>query len=128
MWWHVFGDDTRPDPFHEATRDLGADRARSPSAGEAGRPAYALDRERRLAELAAAGLRDAWVEAIPITMTLDPGGVRRLYATFSEIARLEPSRREGLLDAYAAVAAERFGGRVTRPVQTIVYGARRPSR
>lgn len=127
MWWHVFGDDHRPDPFHEATSHLGADRLRSPSAGEPGRPSYALDRERRLAELASAGLVDAWHEAIPFTISLDADGVRRLYATFSETARLPEAQREALLDAFAAVAEEQFGGQVERPMQTVVYGARRPA-
>jgi SAM-dependent methyltransferase len=127
MWWHVFGDDDRPDPFHEATRHLGTGRRRSPSAGEGGRPAYALDRERRLADLAAAGLVDAWHETIPFTISLDADGVRRLYATFSETARLPEAQREALLDAYAAVAEEHFGGQVERPMQTVVYGARRPA-
>src|SRR6185437_15446658 len=49
MVWNVFGDDSRPDPFHDATRSL-LDGPASPSAGEAGVP-FALDVPARLAAL-----------------------------------------------------------------------------
>jgi SAM-dependent methyltransferase len=49
MVWNVFGDDSRPDPFHEATHSLLAG-PESPSAGKAGVP-FALDAVARLAAL-----------------------------------------------------------------------------
>lgn len=54
--WNVFGDDSLPDPFHEATKELLA-APESPSAGERGIP-FALDSEARLAELKRSGAFD----------------------------------------------------------------------
>jgi hypothetical protein len=51
--WNVFGDDSRPDPFHEATKELLAAVA-SPSAGERGIP-FGLDSVARLAALERTG-------------------------------------------------------------------------
>jgi SAM-dependent methyltransferase len=128
VWWHVFGDDTRLDPFHDATRHLGADRALSPSAGTPGRLAFALDVHARHTAIENAGLTQAQYEVVRFDLTLDTAALRRLYATFSETARLAQPERDGLLDAYADVADHTFGGRVTRPMQTIIYTARRQGR
>ncbi|MGH7213152.1 MAG: class I SAM-dependent methyltransferase, partial [Acetobacteraceae bacterium] len=49
MVWNVFSDNSRPDPFHEATRAL-LDGPSSPSAGARDIP-FALDAEGRLAAL-----------------------------------------------------------------------------
>ena len=57
MVWNVFGDDSRPDPFHDATRAL-LDAPASPSAGDAGVP-FALDAPARLAALERAEAFDA---------------------------------------------------------------------
>jgi hypothetical protein len=49
MVWNVFGDDSRPDPFHEATKAL-LNGPSSPSAGARNKP-FALDAEARMAAL-----------------------------------------------------------------------------
>ena len=49
MVWNVFGDSTRPDPFHEATKCL-LDAPRGPSAGTRGIP-FALDATARVEAL-----------------------------------------------------------------------------
>src|SRR5262245_49546536 len=51
MWWNVFGDPSRHDEFHEATHSLMAPLDQSPSAGSDGRPPFALDVDRRIAQL-----------------------------------------------------------------------------
>jgi hypothetical protein len=53
-------------------------------------------------------------------------GIRALFATFSPIARLEEPRRVAVLDAVAKVAADEFGGYVTKPLLTSLYTARVP--
>jgi hypothetical protein len=40
---------------------------------------------------------------------------------------MEPDRREALLDRVAGIAASDFGGRVTKPIVTALYTARKPS-
>lgn len=125
MIWNVFGDEARPDPFHEATVHL-VGGVKSPSAGEPGGPAFALDAERRRAELQAAGFEDIGYEARPWTLTLDQAAVRALYGTFSDIAQHEPAERERVLDALGQIAEREFGGRVQRNMVTALYTARRP--
>jgi SAM-dependent methyltransferase len=126
MWWNVFGDPHRPDEFHEVTQALLAGLGRSPSAGEPRRPPYALDVDARVAELRAAEAFDEFAyETIRWTVTFDAAGIRAIFATFSEVTRLAPDRRERLLDDLAAVAATRFGGRVEKPMVTPVYTCRR---
>ena len=125
MWWNVFMDSTRPDPFYEATREIMAPLGRSPSAGATGRPPFALDVERRKAELEAAGLSDTGVETIRWTARLDTARTRALYATFSPISQLPADERERVLDAIATVAEDTFEGCVERPFQTVLYTSQR---
>ena len=58
------------------------------------------------------------------TLTLDPPGVRRLYATYSNVTALPVAERERLLDGLETIARERFGGVVTRNMTTALYVAR----
>jgi SAM-dependent methyltransferase len=123
MVWNSFGDPERDDPFHQATVGLLSDSA-SPSAGEAGRPDYAQDIERRTADLAA--FTDVVHETRPWTLALDPAGVRALYGTYSEINARPTDDRERVLDALAGIAARQFAGRVERNMLTTLWTARRP--
>lgn len=125
VFWNVFGDPSRPDPFHEATALLLADLARSPSQPERG-GSFALDREARRKDFERAGSDlDFCVEEIHWTWTWSPEEVRALYATFSPIARLPEPQRARLLERIATVAAQEFGGVVERPLVTPVYLGRR---
>lgn len=120
--WHVFGDDIRPDAFHEATFAI-LDGPRSPSTS-AGGPPFALDDAARVGALerarafdAIAHRREDW------TLHLTADEVPRLYATYSQIAA-RPDR-DAVLAELARIAADDFGGRVTRNMTTILYVARR---
>ncbi|HYM69472.1 MAG TPA: methyltransferase domain-containing protein [bacterium] len=125
MWWNVFGDPTRPDPFHEATRHLLQHLPRGPSSSAFGRP-FALDCAARTADLRAAGAFDrVECETIRWAEAFDPARVKALYATFPSIDRLPLAEREGLLAELGRIAEEAFGGRVERPLVTPVYTARR---
>lgn len=126
MWWNVFGDPERADPFHHATHRLLEPLHRSPSAGENGRPPFALDVEKRTAELTWSGLSEVEHRITRWPLVLDPDGVRSLYATFSPVSRLPESERRALLDTLAGVAATQFAGRVERNMVMIVYSAHKP--
>jgi SAM-dependent methyltransferase len=125
--WNVFGDPARADPFHDATLEIMRTPEQSPSAGVRGRPPFALDAEARLADLRASGFVEPEVVRRDWTLTLDPEGVRALYATYSEVARLESAARARMLDALAGVAERQFGGRVERNMVTIAHLGRVPS-
>jgi len=122
MVWNVFGDDSRPDPFHEKTKLLLAAR-RSPSAGTRGIP-FALDSKARVEALRRTGAFDliehrssAWL------LKLDPKQTVALYATYSDITARQD--REAVLTKLERIARDEFHGRVTRNMTTILYTARR---
>ena len=122
MVWNVFGDSSRPDPFHEATKTL-LDAPRGPSAGTRGIP-FALDSTARIEALRRTGAFDliehrsrAW------TLELDPDQTAALYATFSEINARQD--RQTVLSELRRIAHNEFQGRVTRNMTSSLYIARR---
>ena len=120
--WNVFGDDSQPDPFHEATKELLGPPA-SPSAGESGIP-FALDSAARLAALQRTGAFDV-VEGQTSrwSLVLDADQTVALYATYSNVtARLD---REAVLAEIGRIARDVFMGRVVRNMTTSLYIARR---
>jgi SAM-dependent methyltransferase len=122
MVWNVFGDDSRADPFHEATKAL-LEGPSSPSAGARGIP-FALDAEARLAALERARLFDA-IEHRTSAWSLDltPDQTMSLYATFSNI-NIRPDL-EAILAELDRIARDEFHGCVTRNMTTSLYTARR---
>ncbi len=125
LWWNVFGDPRRTDRFHEATRHLFAGQRLSTSAGTEARLPFGLDAPARLAELEEAGFEADPPQVVESTLTLDPPGVRRLYATYSNVAALPAAERLTLLAALEAIAAGAFQGRVERNMTMAIYTARR---
>ena len=83
-----------------------------------------LDAEARLADFAATGFSPDRPQFEPWILTLDPAGVRSLYATFSHVAALPRLERDALLDGLVAIAANRFAGVVQRNMTTAIYTAR----
>ncbi|MGH7540155.1 MAG: class I SAM-dependent methyltransferase [Gemmatimonadota bacterium] len=127
LWWTMFGDETRPDPFRQAIDPLFDDIPHGPSGPtEDGKPSFALDSEARFAALRAAGFEGPGHELFRWTRGWDTAGIRALYSTFSPISVLEPGRRTDFLDSVARVAEVEFGGRVEKPLVTSLYLARRP--
>lgn len=120
--WNVFGDDSRPDPFHEATSKL-LEGPASPSAGERGIP-FALDSAARLAALKRSGAFDLVEnESRQWSFVLDAKQTVALYATYSNVnAR---SDRKAVLAELGRIAREDFGNRVVRNMITTLYIARR---
>lgn len=127
MWWTLFGDDSRPDPFRDAVDPILGDLPASPCEGRRGRPRFGLDVEARASALVAAGFDSFRHELISWSFEWNAAGIRALYATFSPIARLEDHRREAILDDVARVAQLEFAGRVRRPLLTSLFTARRPA-
>lgn len=120
--WNVFGDDSRPDPFHEATKSLLAGQA-SPSAGKRGIP-FALDTEARLDALercAAFDLVEHEVSQWPLVLSAEQ--VVALYATYSDV--VAHANRSEVLAELGRIAREDFGNRVVRNMTTSLYIARR---
>lgn len=120
--WNVFGDESRPDPFHEATKLL-LNGPSSPSAGAREIP-FALDAEARLAALDrtdAFGAVEHRTSTWPLV--LDADQTVALYATYSNINIRQD--REAVLTELGRVARDVFHGRVTRNMTTSLYIAQR---
>jgi SAM-dependent methyltransferase len=128
IWWTLFGDETRPDPFRTAVDPLFVDIPHSPSGPrQEGGPSHGRDTEMRLAALGRAGFEQLGHDEMPWMRTWDSKGIRGLYSTFSPIIALEPERRREFLDSVERVAEIDFGGLVEKPLVTSLYTARNPS-
>jgi SAM-dependent methyltransferase len=126
LWWTLFGEGGTPDAFISATSPLLENLMPSPTRGQEGRPAHALDSEARLGGLRSSGFADARHELMRWEARWDTKGIRALYATFSPIARLDEALKSSILDAVARIAETDFGGRVERTLVTSLYTAYRP--
>jgi SAM-dependent methyltransferase len=122
MVWNVFGDSSRPDPFHEATKEL-LKGPMSPSDGDGEIP-FALDVEARVAALERTHAFDsvdhrtsAW------SLVLDADQTVALYATYSNI-NIRPDR-DAVLTELHRIARDEFHDCVTRNMITSLYVARR---
>jgi hypothetical protein len=130
VWWTVFGDVRRPDPFHDALLPVLADLAPEVlDVDRAGNPTihlpHALDTPTRIAEIESSGrFGPVHQERIRWTGRHDPGELRALFGSFSPWLALEPERRARVLDATEALARDEFGGVVERPYVTALYAAR----
>ena len=120
--WNIFDDQSRSDPFHEATNIL-LNGPSSPSARSGDMP-FALDVEARITALERTDAFDnvehqtsAW------SLILDPDQTVALYATCSNINIR--SDRETVLNELRRIARDEFHGRVTRNMVTSLYFARR---
>ena len=120
--WHVFGDDSRPDPFHDATQTLLSGYA-SPSAGHRGIP-FGLDVDARTEAMKRTGAFDVVEHRIvPWQLVLTADETVALYATYSDMAA-RPNM-EAVLEELGRIAREEFGGRVERNMTTSVFVGRR---
>ena len=127
LWWTAFGDANRPDPFRDATEPLAQGLPRSPSSRAKGGGAFAHDAENRIAALERAGLEEIMPRRIEWSHTWDTEGIRALFGSFSPVLTLGPERRDAFLDSIAEIAERDFGGRVTKPLVTGLYTARKPA-
>ncbi len=122
VFWNVFGDDSRPDAFHEVTKDL-LKGPTSPSAGANGIP-FALDETARLAALERSqAFENLEHLSAEWPLLLDADQVVALYATYSNISVRQD--RDDILTELGRIARDEFRGKVTRNMTTSLYVARR---
>ncbi len=124
--WNIFGDPTKPDPFHDATVGvLGG--VESPSSGvrtQLTRLGFGGEVELRQAALARTGdFEPAQVRFDHWPLILDPDQTVALYATYSNV-QVRPDR-EAVLAELRRIAETEFHGRVVRNMTTVLYLARR---
>jgi SAM-dependent methyltransferase len=129
LWWTVFGDETRPDAFHDALEPIL--QAKAPhliSEGNAALP-YALDASARRDEIDRIGLYEpVQHEVLRWEGRHDPVALRRLFSTYSPWLALPDDQRIDLLADIEHLARDRFAGLVVRPYQSVIYLAQRRPR
>lgn len=125
LWWTLFGDPSRPDPFHEATRDL-LDQFDTKPTPPLHVP-FELDVAGWKNALAdRAGLIDVGAELIHWTARFDPTQLRAFYASTIRVLRRPEQEQRAILETLETHCAMEFGGLVERPFVTAMYTARRP--
>ena len=126
LWWSIWGDDDRPDPFHEALVPILRARAPQLTADTMSATAFVADIDARMTAVERSGLFGTpRRELLRWEGRHDPAGLRRMFSTFAAWITLPDDVREGVLDAVERLAQHRFDGVVRRPYQTLVYLARR---
>jgi SAM-dependent methyltransferase len=125
VWWTIFDDPGRPDPFRDALQ------ARTGDGDPGGQrnSRFQLDAAARRRDLAGrAGLTNVSGSLIRWTAELDTAQLRALYASMIRIRRLSAASQRRILDEISWLADHDFAGRVRRPFVTAMYTGRRPDR
>jgi SAM-dependent methyltransferase len=125
MVWNVFGDNARPDPFHDATDALLNDGPKSPSHGAQGVPLALRANDWMSAFGRCGAFEDIRNDVSAWELVLDPQQTVALYATYSDMAARPPDERRSVLAELRRIASEEFDGRVVRNMITILYTARK---
>jgi len=128
LWWTLWGDHHRPDPFHDALQPILREKAPHLIGEHSSSQAYERDIAARVAHVDATGAFEPASEtSLAWDATHDPVAIRSLFATFSQWIELAEPLRSELLDDVARLARDDFGGSVRRPYRTILYlSQRRP--
>lgn len=126
LWWTIWGDPDRADPFHDALVPVLQVKAPHLLDADATARSYINDVSARAAQIDETGAfgavqEDTWLW----NGAHDPAALRAMFATFSAwIALPEPLHTE-LLDDVERIARDEFGGTVARPYRTVLYTAPR---
>lgn len=126
IWWNVYRQTGIGDPFAEAVMPLLDGIDLPPS--EADDRHYSLDSDLHRGRLETAGFEHVEHHVFRRDRTLSADQARALYASFSLVRLLPPERRETLLDAIAALVADRFGGAAQSVLLSPIYLASVPLR
>jgi SAM-dependent methyltransferase len=124
--WNVFGDPSRPDPFHTALAEM-LERVEPQLSAPAvpGKNMPDLAAWRAVVDDRAA-FEPATADVFRWSATHSTAELQALFATFSPWIALGPEREAEMLDELGRLADEQFDGRVTRPYQTVAVSARKP--
>jgi len=124
LWWTIFDDPDRPDPFRDATARLLGD---ADLGGQRRRSSFQLDTAQRSRDLERlGGFEDVRSRLILSSVRFTSAQIRAFYGSLIEVRRRPPVERRSVLDAIQAIAEHDFDGEVTRPFVTVLYTARRP--
>jgi SAM-dependent methyltransferase len=123
LWWTIFGDPDRDDPFESAVWGLLGETPEQRAQDFRGQ----LDRATSRAEMfEKEGFADFQCEVFRTTEQMDPTKARAFYGTLFKFLSLDEADRERVLASVEDIATTEFGGVVERPFVTVMYTGRRP--
>ena len=126
LWWNIWGDDDRPDPFYDALHPVVLAKAPHLAGEESSTAAYRRDIAARMAAIersdAFGPMRE---EVLQWEGRHDALALRQMFATFGGWISLDDALREELLDDVERIARDDFGGEVRRPYLTVIYMTQR---
>lgn len=126
LWWSIWGDEARPDPFHDALVPILREKAPHLTADTMSATAFVADIDARMTAVERCGMfGPTRRELLRWQGRHDPAGLRRMFSTFAAWITLPDDVREDVLDSVEQLARDRFDGEVRRPYQTVVYLAQR---
>jgi SAM-dependent methyltransferase len=126
LWWTLWHDPERPDPFHDALRPILQVKAPHLLRQEATPGAYVRDLAARAAHIEATGAFGPMShETLNWEAEHDPVSLRRLFATFAPWLALSEPLRSELLGDVERLARDDFAGSVRRPYQTVLFLSQR---
>jgi SAM-dependent methyltransferase len=126
LWWTIWGDPDRPDPFHDALQPVLRAKAPHLLREEAGPRAYVRDLGARAAAVERSGAFGAiTTDVLRWEGHHDAAALRSMFATFAAWIALSDPLRTEVLDDVERLARDEFGGTVHRPYQTRLYLAQR---
>jgi SAM-dependent methyltransferase len=122
IWWNLFYDPLGPDEFSRALDPIFEE------FGDVESPAFvdARQEEHWLPLLREAGLEDVTAERFPWGIEQTTEDIVALFSTFSNMRMRPLAERTQVLARIGAVADDRFGGRVRRTYQAVLYTGRKP--
>jgi SAM-dependent methyltransferase len=122
IWWTIFSDPHRDDPFLTAATNLLGFEPGSQRAGAT----FQLDTDARCDDLRhGASLTDVFAELIPWDLAMDADRVRALFGSMITVRQLPDDQRSHVLDTLAGLVDDRFAGTTTRPFLTALYLGRK---
>jgi len=126
VWWTLWGNPDRPDPFHEALLPILEAKAPQLVQPDASHRAYQRDLFARAAIIEAnPAFGPVRVERLDWEGSHDPVALRRLFGTFAGWIVLPDALRTELLDDVEGIARDQFGGAVRRPYETLIFTSHR---
>jgi len=122
IWWNLFFDPLGPDAFSRALDPIFEE------FGDVESPAFvdARQEEHWLPLLREAGFADVAAERFPWDVEQSSADIVALFSTFSNMRMRPLAERTQVLARIGAVADDRFGGRVRRTYQAVLYTGRKP--
>jgi SAM-dependent methyltransferase len=123
LWWTIFGDPDRGDPFESAVWGLLGE-----TPGQRAQDFRdQIDRAVYRAEaFRSEGFVEFNCEVFRSTERMDPPKARAFYGSLFKLLTLDEVDRQRILGSVEDIATEEFGGVVERPFVTVMYTGRRP--